>query len=133
MSTHPTYGSETSGSYGSIAAREDSWPPIPFGLYELDPEGVVVRYGSPLGKDSGVPSADILGRNFFTEVVPVEQVADFRDHFHDFMASGQSVDRFMAKFTHGRQKVKVQVMMAHITERSEEGRRRLALVRVMPE
>ena len=133
MSTHATHRGRLSGGYKVATTQEPSRPSIPFGLFELDAEGAVVRYSAPLGDNSGVIGADILGLNFFTEVVPVEQFADFRDRFNDFMARGQSVDRFMAKFTHGPHKVRVQVMMAHITERSEEGRRRLALVRMMPE
>ena len=133
MSTHATHRVRPSGGYQSVTPQDHPRPAIPFGLFELDAEGAVVRYSAPSGDDSGVLAADVVGLNFFAGVVPVEQVAGFRDRFHDFIASGQSVDRFMAKFTLGRQKVRVQIMMAHITERSEEGRRRLALVRVMPE
>jgi photoactive yellow protein len=133
MSTHATHKSRPPDGYQAVTTRDHSGLAIPLGLFELDAEGAVVRYSAPAEDSSAVLAEGILGRNFFTEVLPVEQVTGFRDRFHDFMASGQSVDRFTAKFTCGVRKVKVQIMMAHITERSEVGRRRLALVRVMPE
>jgi photoactive yellow protein len=106
---------------------------LPFGLFELDAAGMVVRY-SPASEDAPAFAArDIWGRNFFSEIAPVEQVVGFRLRFHSFMASGEAVERFTTTFAHGQQNVKVQIMMAHITEKSEDGRRRLALVRIMPE
>jgi hypothetical protein len=39
---------------------------IPYGLLELDPTGIVVRY-SPASEQNQIVKADeILGRNFFT-------------------------------------------------------------------
>jgi photoactive yellow protein len=106
---------------------------LPFGLFELDPDGTVIRYSPASEKAPLVEARDIWGRNFFTDIAPVEQVVGFRLRFHSFMASGQAVERFATTFAHGQQNVKVQIMMAHITEKSEDGRRRLALVRIMPE
>ena len=106
---------------------------LPFGLFELDSAGTVIRY-SPASEAAPVVEAkDIWGRNFFTEIAPVEQVVGFRLRFYSFMASGQAVERFTTTFAHGKQKVRVQIMLAHITEKSEDGRKRLALVRIMPE
>lgn len=106
---------------------------LPFGLFELDSEGMVIRYSPASETAPTVEARDVWGRNFFTEIAPVEQVIGFRIRFHSFMASGQAVERFTTTFAHGEQNIKVQIMLAHITEESEEGRKRLALVRIMPE
>lgn len=116
-------------------ARSEAAPAfiLPFGLFELDPAGTVIRYSPVSERAPSVVAGDIWGRNFFTEIAPVEQVVGFRLRFHSFMASGQAVERFTTTFRHGEQTVKVQIMLAHITEKSEDARRRLALVRIMPE
>jgi photoactive yellow protein len=114
-------------------AHNSSAVVLPFGLFELDPAGKVIRYSPATETAPTVEAKDIWGRNFFTEVAPVEQVVGFRLRFHSFMANGQAVERFTTTFAHGQQNIKVQIMMAHITERSDDGRKRLALVRVMPE
>ena len=118
---------------GAVPASEATTPAIPFGLFELDAAGTVMRYSPPAEENAHGLAQGILGCNFFTEVAPVEQVTGFRGRFHEFMATGQSVDRFTTRFTDGRQTVKLQIMMAHITERAASGRRRLALVRIMPD
>jgi hypothetical protein len=49
------------------------------------------------------------------------------------MADGASVERFTVSFPYKRSNVKVQIVMAHVSEKSENGRERFALLRVMPE
>ena len=122
-----------SATYEPARAPDSSAFTLPFGLFELDGAGTVIRYSPATENAPNVAARDIWGRNFFTEVAPVEQVIGFRLRFHSFMANGQAVERFTTTFAHGEQNVKVQIMMAHITEKSEDGRRRLALVRIMPE
>jgi photoactive yellow protein len=124
----------TSTSDTEPAPAQNSSPYIlPFGLFELDPAGTVIRYSPASETAPAVEARDVWGRNFFTEIAPVEQVVGFRLRFHSFMASGQAVERFTTTFAHGEQNIKVQIMLAHITEKSDEGRKRLALVRIMPE
>jgi photoactive yellow protein len=121
---------------GDAEQAHASIPPsliLPFGLFELDAAGMVIRYSPASENAPAFEARDVWGRNFFTEIAPVEQVVGFRLRFHSFMASGLAVERFTTTFAHGQQNVKVQIMMAHITEKSEDGRRRLALVRIMPE
>jgi photoactive yellow protein len=131
MGLHATYERDHDSEPGH--APEPSALAIPFGLFELDQAGMVIRYSPASENEPAIKAKDIWGRNFFTEIAPVEQVVGFRLRFHSFMASGQAIERFTTTFAHGRQNVKVQIMLAHITEKSEDGRRRLALVRIMPE
>jgi photoactive yellow protein len=106
---------------------------IPFGLLELDETGTVIRY-SPAAERLNCPAVcAILGRNFFSEIAPVAEVNQFRARFQLFMAAGQTIDRFTTKYTTGQQDVRVQILLAHITEKSAAGRRQLALVRITSE
>lgn len=133
MGLPATYERTLSSDAEAARAQASASPVLPYGLFELDPDGTVVRYSPASESAPAVEARDIWGRNFFTDIAPVEQVVGFRLRFHSFMASGQAVERFATTFAHGQQTVKVQIMMAHITEKSEDGRRRLALVRIMPE
>jgi len=106
---------------------------LPFGLLELDTTGAVIRYSPAVEQDSNVQADEVLGRQFFTEVVHNEQVRDFQARFHLFMAHGQTVDRFSTTFDSPEGQIKVQVLLAHVNEKTENGSKRLALVRIMPE
>jgi methyl-accepting chemotaxis protein len=106
---------------------------LPFGLLELDTSGAVIRYSPASEQESDVKAQDVLGRHFFTEVIPNDQVKHFQARFHLFMAHGQTVDRFSAVFDSEEGQVKVQIMLARISEKTEQGSQRLALVRIMPE
>lgn len=106
---------------------------IPFGLLELDTSGAVIRYSPASEQNPEVQAQDILGRHFFTEVVPNDQVKDFQARFHLFMEDGQAVDRFSTTFDSEEGQIKLQIMMARILEKTAQGSKRLALVRIMPE
>jgi photoactive yellow protein len=106
---------------------------LPFGLLELDARGTVIRFSPAAEQNSPVQARDVLGRNFFREIAPFEQVSDFQSRFQVFMASGESVQRFTSSFPSDKGQIKVQILLARITEKSEQGRERLALVRIMPE
>jgi len=105
---------------------------IPFGLFELDPAGIVIRYSPAAERNDPGLQQNILGRNFFTEIAPVEQVKDFRDRFHVFMTHGEAVQRFTCTFSIERSQIRVQILLARISEQSEDGRKRLALVHIRP-
>ena len=106
---------------------------VPYGLLELDATGTVIRY-SPAAERLNCPAVcDILGRNFFSEIAPMAEVNQFRARFQVFMVAGQTIDRFTTKYTTGQQRVCVQILLAHITEKSAAGRRQLALVRIRPD
>jgi photoactive yellow protein len=106
---------------------------LPFGLLELDSTGVVIRYSPAFEQDPKVKQGDVLGRNFFTEVIPAPEIKDHQARFRLFMAQGQTRDQFSATLPSEEGQIRVQVLLARITERSDRGSERLALVRVMPE
>jgi photoactive yellow protein len=106
---------------------------IPFGLLELDRSGAVIRYSPASEQNPDVKAQDVLGRHFFTEIISNDQVKDFQARFHLFMADGQTVDRFSTIFDSEEGQIKVQIIMARISEKMAQGNERLALVRIMPE
>lgn len=106
---------------------------LPFGLLELDTSGAVIRYSPAMEENSDVKAQDVLGRHFFTEIVPNEQIKDFQARFQLFMTQGQTIDRFSTSFDSEEGQIKVQIMLARIKEKAKNGGERLALVRIMPE
>jgi photoactive yellow protein len=105
---------------------------IPFGLFELDSEGIVIRYSPSAERNVQELQQNVVGRNFFTEIAPVEQIKDFLDRFQVFMAHGEAVRKFTSTFSSNHCQIKVQILLARITEQSEHGRKRLALVHIRP-
>jgi photoactive yellow protein len=105
---------------------------LPFGLLELDARGEVIRYSPATEHRSEVQAVDVLGRQFFTEVVPEKPVKDFQARFCLFMARGQNVDRFSTVFPSEEGDIKVQFLLARIDKQAKQGAEHLALVRIMP-
>jgi photoactive yellow protein len=106
---------------------------IPFGMFELNAEGTVVHYSPATEERSHALSGRVVGRNFFDDLFPTSQVEEFKSRFHIFMADGTSVERFTLSFPHNREGIKIQVVMAHLSEKTEKGHERFALIRLMPD
>ncbi|HWS99099.1 MAG TPA: PAS domain-containing protein [Pyrinomonadaceae bacterium] len=104
---------------------------LPFGLLELDAAGEVIRYSPAAEERSDVQAADILGRQFFKEVVRDKKVKDFEARFQLFMKQGQTVDRFSASFPSEAGEVSVQFLLARLNKKVSRSEH-LALVRIMP-
>ena len=96
-------------------------------------DGTVVRYSPTSEQSPRVKSNDVLGRNFFTEVVPAPEIKDRQARFRLFMAEGQTKDQFSTTFPTKEGHIKVQILLARITGKSEHGSEHFALVRIMPE
>jgi photoactive yellow protein len=60
---------------------------LPYGIIVLDVDGNVVFYNDREEQIAGRQRADVLGRNFFTEVAPCTEVSEFFDHFKEVMAA----------------------------------------------
>jgi photoactive yellow protein len=106
---------------------------LPFGLLELDVAGTVVHYSPASEQNPRVKSNDVLGRDFFTEVMTASEIKDQQARFRLFMAQGQTVDRFSATISSEEGQIKVQIILARILDKSKGVTQRLALVRIMPE
>ena len=106
---------------------------IPFGMFELDASGVVVHYSPATEEKQDALSINVMGRNFFDDLASISQVEELKSRFLRFMADGTSVERFTVSFPYNQNNVKVQIVMAHLSEQTERGRERFALIRLMPE
>ncbi|MDQ3818622.1 MAG: PAS domain-containing protein [Acidobacteriota bacterium] len=117
----------------AMEASDKAGAPIPFGLFELDSAGIVTHFSPRKTEGVSVKKENVLGRNFFDDLLTVEEASDLKSRFHTFMAEGSSVERFTVNFPFIGSSIKVQIVMAHITEHSESGRKQFALVRLTPE
>ena len=104
---------------------------LPLGLLELDPTGVVIRY-DPTPRAS-LRRESVVGRDFFREFMPAEQLYGFRARFLAFMDGGRLQERFALSVPRGGAALRVQVVLAAHGEQGAGGRERLALVRITPE
>lgn len=116
-----------------MEASDKELPSIPFGLFELDSAGTVIHYSPRKSVEMSVQKENVLGRNFFDDLIAVAEASDLKSRFHTFMAEGSSVERFTVNFPFIESSIKVQIVMAHITEQSENGRKQFALIRLTPE
>ncbi len=116
-----------------MEANDRAAPPIPFGLFELDSAGTVIHYSPQKHEKVNAQKENIVGRNFFDDLIAVAEASDLKTRFHAFMAEGSSVERFTVNFPFIESIIKVQIVMAHITEQSENGRKQFALIRLTPE
>lgn len=66
---------------------------IPLGLWELDANGTILHYEPELGERALQTSA-VLGKNFFSEVVPASEVQEFRDHVERFVVGSAPAHSF---------------------------------------
>ena len=88
-----------------------------FGLVELDPAGTVLY--TRFEPDGSPQSPDYTGLNFYTEVAPFSNVAEFRSHLDGFGRGSQpslSMD-FTCDYEDG--PLPVRVLLARIRERSD--------------
>lgn len=92
-----------------------------FGLMELDDAGMVL-YSRPDGDPKNLAAADICGSNYYTEVAPFANVAEFRERVARFSESDQPADSFTFDCRcHGGEIVPVRVLLARMRQRGGGG------------
>ncbi|XXX74094.1 PAS domain-containing protein [Sorangium sp. So ce134] len=90
---------------------------LPYGFIMLDEEGVVLLYNRYEQRMSRLPSARVVGRNFFQEIAPCTRVEAFLGRFRALAQQPPgATDRFAFRFhfLHGAQDVFVQLARAPI-------------------
>ena len=110
-----------------IEVRDNDTSQIPFGMFELDAAGVVVHYSPASEENRGAIINGVVGKNFFDDLFTIAQVRELKGRFLRFMADGNSVERFSLSFPFYQESLKVQIVMAHLIEKTETGRERFAL------
>lgn len=96
-------------------------PAIPLGLWELDAAGTVLHYEPTKGERLLFQPLEVIGRNFFSEVMPASQAQEFRERFGSFMsghAPAHSLD-FTLLFEQGG--VRTRILLARIHGRLASG------------
>ncbi|WP_437950830.1 PAS domain-containing protein [Sorangium sp. So ce296] len=90
---------------------------LPYGFIMLDEEGVVLLYNRYEQRMSRLPSARVVGRNFFQEIAPCTRVEAFLGRFRALAQQPPgATDRFAFRFhfLHGAQDVFVQLARAPV-------------------
>ena len=105
---------------------------LPVGLLELDPVGTVLRYAPMPERYAPAARKDVIGRDFFADVMPMAQLYGVRARFLAFMAGGRAVEKFSLRLPCAAGVLKLQFVLAVIMERAGN-ERRLALIRITPE
>ncbi len=81
-------------------ASEDELNDAPFGIIQLDDEGIVEFYNRYESELSGVSPSEAVGRNFFTELAPCSNSHLFQGRFKEGVRKGYIDERFTYTFTY---------------------------------
>lgn len=101
---------------------------LPFGLLELDEAGRVMGFSPVNERYSDVKAHDVIGRDFFKEIVPVFEGKETEERFYRFMERGDSHERMSFTFPSEQGEISVQMALAYLPEKEPK---RLAIVRLM--
>jgi photoactive yellow protein len=99
---------------------------LPYGIIVVDEKGSVLYYNAREEQIAGRRRADVLGRNFFTEVAPCTQVQEFYGHFQETMSREGWVANFMFRFPFPGQPREVEISLTSF----EKDGARLCLISV---
>jgi photoactive yellow protein len=86
---------------------------VAFGVVHLNEAGTIVGYSRQESELSGLRPEDVIGRNFFDEVAPCTNKADFRSHFAGVISGQREFAVVYYTFPFRPQPVPVQVVMTH--------------------
>ena len=80
---------------------EEELDALPYGVIQVDAQGVILRYNKCESRLSGLAPQDVIGKNFFREVAPCTQMKDFYGRFCDGVAAGKLHCTFRYHFAFG--------------------------------
>jgi hypothetical protein len=107
-----------------------------FGLLELDAGGTVL-YSRIESDGNGADSTptmkvapDMMGRNFYSEVAPFQNVEEFHRRLDSFRNSSQQANSFEFDCDYEDGTVAVRVLLARISERSDARATKSLLVHI---
>jgi hypothetical protein len=86
-----------------------------FGLLELDPRGTVI-FSKLEGDEQSTGAADVVGRNFFSDVATFLNVAEFRQRFETFDSNREPSSSFTFNCDYEDGAVPVRVLLARLRE-----------------
>ena len=99
-----------------------------FGLYELSEEGMIL-YSRPRGQQ-GLDQAtgEIVGRDFFHDIVGCDNMAALRRHFRQFVVGGRPVDAFLFDYMFERRVVRTKISMTRAFETDDDHRNGIVIM-----
>jgi photoactive yellow protein len=71
---------------------------LPVGIIQLDRGGTVLQYNETESSLARFNRADVVGRNFFTEIAPCTAVRDFQGRFDEGVQRGELDATFAYQF-----------------------------------
>jgi len=91
-----------------------------FGLYELTDDGTIL-YSRPRAAD-GLHDAEhgVVGRDFFRDVFPCQNVDDLRRHFRRFIMEARPVDTFVFDGLFEEEIVRAKIFMTRAYENDQD-------------
>ena len=98
------------------------------GLFELDTSGKVMYSKVQSDGLSSNPRNNFVGRNFFDEIAPFNNIEEFRRRFRYFAQSPDSAQKFNFTCQFDENPVEVKVLMTHISEWDFDARAKLIIV-----
>lgn len=75
--------------YAADALDASELDALPYGMIQLDSRGTILRYSAAESRLSGLTADDCVGRDWFHEVAPCTQVADFYGRFREGVRTQQ--------------------------------------------
>ncbi len=94
-----------------------------FGLYELADDGTIL-YSRPRNEEGlHPPTASAIGRDFFRDIAPFDNIEDLRRHFRRFITGDRPVDTFVFDCLFETEIVRAKIFMtrAHETDYDRAG------------
>lgn len=100
---------------------------IPFGLWELDPNGTVRHYEPEIG-ECGFVSEEVRGRNFF-QLVPSSQTEELRNQVQRFILGSAPAHSFDLMLQLDGAGIRTRVLLAN-TRATRSGAAKLILLHI---
>jgi hypothetical protein len=87
-----------------------------FGLYELTGDGTVLYSRRRGERGLASPSDEAVGRDYFHDIAPFENIADLRRHFRRFLTDNRASDTFVFDCLFDTEVVRAKIFMTRAFE-----------------
>ena len=98
----------------------DELDQLPIGAIRLDRDGTIREYNAAEARLANLDPADVIGKNFFTEVAPCTNVQEFAGRFRAGVGSDRPAVAFPYVFRFPKRELVVTILL-HFEQDSEYG------------
>jgi PAS domain-containing protein len=109
----------------SISVATERWLP---GLVELDSQGTIIFFKWSGEEKLSQSQSDLVGRNFFSEVAPFDNVSELREYFDSFDRSSSPTNSFLFNCRYPDGSERVSILLARLGENQHPGRAGVVLM-----